>query len=165
MLSAGSPQGCVLRPLLFRLLTHDCVSRYEGNLVIKYEDDITVVGLICRNDESMYRKEVERLVGWCRVNNPEDTDPARSSQYQRLPVERVEDIRFLGVQISKHLSWDKSISVIRKWAQQGLGETSLCPLQHPQDFLTEACSDIRYMYISVVFQLQYVRQNSTAEDS
>lgn len=64
------------------LLTHDCVSRYEGNLVIKFEDDITVVGLICRNDESMYRKEVERLVGWCRVNNLEDTDPARSSQYQ-----------------------------------------------------------------------------------
>lgn len=85
MLSAGSLQGCVLRPLLFMLLTHDCVSRYEGNLVIKFEDDITVVGLICRNDESMYRKEVERLVGWCRVNNLEDTDPARSSQYQRLP--------------------------------------------------------------------------------
>lgn len=43
MLSAGSPQGCVLRPLLFMLLTHDCVSRYEGKLVIKFEDDITVV--------------------------------------------------------------------------------------------------------------------------
>ena len=57
-LSTGSPQGCVLSPLLFTLLTHDCASRHEGNQIIKFADDTTVVGLICRNDESMYREQV-----------------------------------------------------------------------------------------------------------
>lgn len=52
-LSADSPQGCVLSPLLFILLTHDRTSRYKGNKIIKFMDDITVVGLICGNEESM----------------------------------------------------------------------------------------------------------------
>lgn len=53
-LSTGSSQGCVLSPLLFMLLTYNCVSRYEGNLIIKFEYDTTVVGLIRGNDESLH---------------------------------------------------------------------------------------------------------------
>ena len=63
MLSTGSPQGCVLSPLLFTLLTHDCASRHVGNQIIKSADDTTVVGLIHRNEESMYREEVKKPRG------------------------------------------------------------------------------------------------------
>ena len=34
----ASPQGCVLSPLLFTLLTHDCASRHERSQIIKFAD-------------------------------------------------------------------------------------------------------------------------------
>ncbi|KAI3359068.1 hypothetical protein L3Q82_002570 [Scortum barcoo] len=34
-LSTGSPQGCVLSPLLFTLMTHDCVPRSATNHIVK----------------------------------------------------------------------------------------------------------------------------------
>ena len=54
--STGAPQGCVLSPLLFTLLTHDCTALHDSNHIIKFADDTTVVGLINKNDESSYRR-------------------------------------------------------------------------------------------------------------
>ncbi|KAK3565404.1 hypothetical protein QTP86_007938 [Hemibagrus guttatus] len=45
-LNTGAPQGCVLSPLLFTLLTHDCATMHSSNHIIKFADDTTVVGLI-----------------------------------------------------------------------------------------------------------------------
>ncbi len=45
-LNTGAPQGCVLSPLLFTLLTYDCTPSHNSNLFIKFADDTTVVGLI-----------------------------------------------------------------------------------------------------------------------
>ena len=56
ILNKGTPQGCVLSPLLF---THDCVATQVSNSIAKFSDDITVVGLIVNNDETAYREEVE----------------------------------------------------------------------------------------------------------
>ncbi|KAK3522952.1 hypothetical protein QTP86_010313 [Hemibagrus guttatus] len=39
------------------------------NHIIKFTDDTTVVGLISKNDESAYKKEVQQLTAWCRANN------------------------------------------------------------------------------------------------
>ena len=68
-MNTGAPQGCVLSPLLFTLLTHDCTPTHNSNLFIKFADDTTVVGLINNNDESNYRDEVSQLAAWCRGNN------------------------------------------------------------------------------------------------
>ncbi|KAI5627505.1 gastrula zinc finger protein XlCGF28.1-like [Silurus asotus] len=68
-LSTGAPQGCVLSPLLFTLLTHDCAPTHSSNHIIKFADDTTVVGLISKNDKSAYREEVQRLTAWCGANN------------------------------------------------------------------------------------------------
>ncbi|KAK3540142.1 hypothetical protein QTP70_027050, partial [Hemibagrus guttatus] len=61
-LITGAPQGCVLSPLLFTLLTHDCAAMHSLNHIVKFADDMTVVGLISKNDESAYREEVQRLM-------------------------------------------------------------------------------------------------------
>lgn len=60
----GAPQGCVLSPLLFTLLTHDCTPIHNSNLFIKCADDTTVLGLINNSDESNYRE-----ARWCSSNN------------------------------------------------------------------------------------------------
>ncbi|XP_062903643.1 uncharacterized protein LOC134346246 [Mobula hypostoma] len=57
----GGPPGCVLSSLLFTLLTHDCAATHSSNQIIKFADDMTMVCLISKNDESAYREEVQRL--------------------------------------------------------------------------------------------------------
>ncbi len=68
-LSTGAPQGCVLSPLLFTLLTHDCTAKFSSNHIIRFADDTTVVGLISNNDEMHYGEEVVQLAEWCGANN------------------------------------------------------------------------------------------------
>ena len=90
--------------------------------------------LIHENEKSRYR-EVKQLEGWCRENNvvlsadkmKEIITDFRRSQPEHAPlsisghtVERVENIKFLGVQISQDLSWNNNTSGITKQAQQRL---------------------------------------------
>lgn len=60
-LSTGSVRGCILSPLLFSLFTQDCTAMHSTNHIIKFRDDMTVLGLISRNDETAYREEVKWL--------------------------------------------------------------------------------------------------------
>ena len=57
-LNMGTPQGCVLSPLLYSLFTHDCMAAHYSNTIIKFADDTTTVGLIIDDDETVFREEV-----------------------------------------------------------------------------------------------------------
>ncbi len=68
-LNTGAPQGCVLSPLLYSLYTHDCAATHSSNVIVKFADDTTVIGLITDNDEMAYRAEVSTLTKWCQENH------------------------------------------------------------------------------------------------
>ncbi len=120
ILSTGAPQGCVLSPLLFTVLTHDCTAKFSSNHIIKFADDTSVVGLISNNDEMHYREEVAQLAEWCGANNlslnmgkkKEVVMDFRRNSVDHPPltidsstVERVSSTKFLGVHITEDLTW------------------------------------------------------------
>ncbi|KAI2655641.1 hypothetical protein H4Q32_024234 [Labeo rohita] len=134
-LSTGAPQGCVLSPLLFTLLTHNCTAKFSSNHIIKFADDTTVVGLISNNDETHYREEVAQLAKWCGANNlslnvgktKEVVMDFRRNYVDHPPltidsstVERVSSTKFLGVHITEDLTWTTNVMSLNNKGQQRL---------------------------------------------
>ncbi|KAK0135058.1 putative RNA-directed DNA polymerase from transposon BS [Merluccius polli] len=124
-ISTGSPQGCVLSPLLFSLYTNSCTSSHQSVKLLKFADDTTLIGLISDGDKSAYRWEADHLVTWCHQNNLELNALKTVEMVPHLPpspcdstIDTVESFRFLGTIISQDLKWELNISSLIKKAQQ-----------------------------------------------
>ncbi|KAK3533371.1 hypothetical protein QTP70_019315 [Hemibagrus guttatus] len=132
-ISTGSPQGCVLSPLLFSLYTNGCTFGHQSVKLLKFADDTTLIGLISDGDESAYRGEIDRLVSWCSMNNLElnslktvemtvdfrkNPAPHPPVILCDSPVSSAESFCFLGTTITKELKWEQNIRSLTKKAQQ-----------------------------------------------
>ncbi|KAI3353867.1 hypothetical protein L3Q82_005075 [Scortum barcoo] len=114
----------VMKPLL-----KACDAAYRS-------DDTTIVGLISDNDETHYREEIQHLTQWCSNNNlvlntsktkEVIVDYRRSRRTEHAPllihgeaVERVNNIKFLGIHITSDLTWSMNTAHLVKKAQQRL---------------------------------------------
>jgi gmma-aminobutyric acid receptor subunit gamma/cGMP-dependent protein kinase 2 len=75
ILNTGAPEMCVLSPLLYSLFTHDCMTMYASNSIIKFADDSTVVGLITNNED---RRRGPWLSGTKKITSPSTSTKQRS---------------------------------------------------------------------------------------
>ncbi|KAK3539495.1 hypothetical protein QTP70_009040 [Hemibagrus guttatus] len=106
-----------------------------SNHNIKFADDTTKVGLISRNNESVYREEVKQLTAWCKANNlPLNVDKTkemvvdfRKAQSGHSPlfidrsfVEIIKSTKFLGIHGVENFTSSLNTSSISKKAQHCL---------------------------------------------
>jgi hypothetical protein len=111
------------------------MATHDSNTIIKFADETTVIGLITDNNETAYREEIRDLTVWCQDNNifvnlsktKELLVDYRKRRAEHSPihidwavVEKVESFKFLGVHISKDLSWSKHTNTVVRRARQYL---------------------------------------------
>ncbi|KAK3514687.1 hypothetical protein QTP70_027770 [Hemibagrus guttatus] len=116
-----------------------------------FADDMNVVGLISKNDESAYREEVQRLTAWCKAINlslnvektKEMVVDFRRAQSDHSPlningpnVEIVKSIKFLCVHLAENFTWSLNTSTITNKAQQRLYFLRRLRKAHPSPILT-----------------------------
>ncbi|KAI3354821.1 hypothetical protein L3Q82_004625 [Scortum barcoo] len=106
VLSTGTPQGCVLSPALFTLFTSDCSAIHSTNTIVKFADDTTIVS-----------KTKEVIVDYRRSRR---TEHAPLLLIHGEAVERVNNIKFLGIHITSDLTWSMNTAHLVKKAQQRL---------------------------------------------
>ena len=134
VVSTGSPQCCVLSPLLFILYTNDCRSTYSNRYFIKFSDDTALLSLLF-NDETGHGPVLHDFVKWCdqsylclNVTNTKDMcidfrrDPPAQTDtvIHDNKVEVVDEYKYLGTTIDNKLRWDRHCTVTYKKCQQRL---------------------------------------------
>ncbi|KAK3542936.1 hypothetical protein QTP70_007285 [Hemibagrus guttatus] len=179
-ISTGSPQGCVLSPLLFSLYTNGCTSGHQSVKLLKFADDTTLIGLISDGNESAYRGEIDRLVSWCSTNNLElnslktvemtvdfrkDPAPRPPVILCDSPVSSAESFCFLGTIITKELKWAQNISYLTKKAQQRMYflrqlKKFLLPVKMLVNFYTAIIESVLTSSITVWFAAATARDKA-----
>lgn len=131
--NTGSPQGCVLSPLLYILYTNNCCSSYPGRHLIKFADDTALVSLL-REDEQDHGPVLEEFLVWCEKSNLllntsktkemsidfRKDKPTNPTVIGGQTIQSVTEYKYLGVVLDNKIRWEQHTEAIQKKGQQRL---------------------------------------------
>jgi hypothetical protein len=124
VVTSGVPQGSVLGPLLFCIVTDSLRAVCHNTKVVKYADDVTFIHLLRRRSDDQLQLEWNHCVDWSdnhglpiNVNKCFVMDIITSRSLSVVPVATsvgflpsVTSIQLLGVTFSSNLKWNDHIS-------------------------------------------------------
>eukprot|EP00111_Clytia_hemisphaerica_P006322 TCONS_00018317-protein len=124
--TSGVPQGSVLGPLLFLVYINDMPLHVDSNIALFADDSYLFKVIKCLNDAYSLQADLDKLVEWekqwsmefhpgkcyvlCITNKHKIIDHTYTIHGQNLKA--VDKVKYLGVTISKNLSWKHHVSVI-----------------------------------------------------
>ena len=134
--SVGTPQGCVMSPLLFSIYVQHMPKLLHGNFhLIKYADDTVLIELLSNGDISNMSHAATELAGWCTDNdlilnvsktkelmlcNLRDSPVHCNLNINGNDVEQVESVKYLGTVLDEKLKFNANTVEVTKKARKRL---------------------------------------------
>ena len=133
--SIGSPQGCVISPILFSIYVDELQTNSPNILTLKYADDTILLENLSQSSPSLLQSELDHIADWCDANDllinttktkeiifsnlRDDPDPPNLAINDQQ-LERVQQYKYLGTTITNKLSFSKNTTLIVEKARKRL---------------------------------------------
>ena len=136
-ISTGCPQGSVFSPFLFSLFTNEFMIDEKHFGLIKYADDMALVGLLQRKEpsvEAAYLAHTKALESWCNISQLE-INVAKTKElimcteqdleiepvsFDGQHVETVNNLKYLGTVLDCQVSFSENTEYVFKKCSQRL---------------------------------------------